>query len=124
VNKAKKCELKATHNNSLIEDPKIESPIIYVVGIDINETGYYYQLIKEMREKRLANSFWMIYDNKSKNMTRPKTHETEEEAWKAVIKEPFDIDDYKRKGYTAINVDMKTITDEYLRAQKKFDSFQ
>ncbi|XWV26986.1 putative orfan [Tupanvirus soda lake] len=57
-----------------------------------------------LRKIRLEKTFWMIRDSSNTNITKPKTYETEEEAWKAVIVKPFNVSDYKSKGYYAIKI--------------------
>ena len=59
----------------------------------------------EERRQALEKSFWVIRDGSGTDVVPPKTFSTEQDAWKAVVKAPFDIGDYQRKGYTAAHID-------------------
>lgn len=78
----------------------------------------------EKRNKRLSNIFWMIRDPLGKDISKPKTHETEKDAWNTIIKFPFNIDDYKAKGYHSVRINMNPFKKEIKEFGKKIDKME
>jgi hypothetical protein len=70
-----------------------------------------------VRLERLAKHFWVIRNSKGEDVTLPKSHATEESAWKVVVdkysKVPLSIEELKAKGYCAEQINTEDIQRHY-----------
>lgn len=73
----------------------------------------------ERRQNELKNTFWIIRDANKKDIVKPKEYLTEEEAWKAVVDPPFSKEDYQKKGYCAVRIDVTKLKQEYETMQSR-----
>lgn len=66
---------------------------------------------------KLERKFWVIRDNNDNDVCRPKTYLKEEDAWKSVVKPPFNVNDYKQKGYYAVKIDVDVFKKDFIRSR-------